>query len=1446
LGSGLRHRTALFAFITCSTWATSAWAATRTWVGLDVDDDNWSSTANWSGSTVPVAGDAVVFDSNTAENCDIDTAVATLASITITTYTGSIREIDSTPRSINTTGAVSVGCSTCTFTMPKGMAVGGLLTVSGGTFNAGSGALAARGGITISGGTFNASTSSITVSGVFTYSSGTFDAGTGTINLRSGANRTHPFGGAIFYDVVTADPAGPGTTGLVGYWKLDEAAGTTAADSSGSGITLNWQATPAIGGGTGAPLLFTNSHYYNFDIADFLEYDSGSAGGLASTVLEPSGKNWTLSAWYAPEAMDDNGTDIVTAGDDFFIRVNATGTNLGTPNVTMRRSTSGWETCTAQNLIKTNDGTNAWHHLAATNDGSNLSIWLDGVKTTCAYSGFTQSYTGRYFRIGRNGNTSMSYDVDGSIDDVRVYSRALSDDEVRVLFAGGGTAVGSIVHTASQALTVENDLTIRSNNTVTLQDNLTVGGILTVNGTLNPAASKVLYAGSVTMGGSGSFTPSGAAGTMIYGNTSSVTLNQTSFNTVRFESMSEPNLVGYWKLDEGSGSLTYDWSGQGNNGVLKSGATWQTTPSSLTGYKVSFNDTAAGSFDGVNDNIEFSSTFHNPVTFAAWIYRTGDGSTTFPRVVTVPSARLYLTTVSSGSTGGVGFLQDCSSGSDGNWQANGSPYTYNAWHHIAATYDGSSTGNTPAIYIDGVAVTVSVSAAASQVCLTGSGTSYIGAGVNNPPAAIANFFQGYIDDVRIYDAALTAAQIKNLYNGGYSGRATVPTWTLSAATTANAGFHVDHGTVDTSTHTLTAANTDATQVASVTTGTLKLGSSTSTAFKGGLTINGAGTLSMNTNNATAQIGASKVLTMNGTLDASTSGLTRSIKSVSGNYTFSIGSTTTATPTLNINGLQVQNTDVNGMYINSTGASGPVTTITRFDNVAFSSGSSTMGATLLNIYATTLYLSCNACTFNRNGMASGASGSFNVKIAGDNSSANGETRAVFGNTTCKDTSGATETCEPSDSDNDTGDDGVADSTGGGVAQFVKQAYFESAGTIAGFPTASFSWTNFAYWRSYSAFNNDDGAGNNKVYARDDTNSSSVAYTYTIDTTTYGTIVGAPRWDMESSTHCVYFLTTKGYVFKLTDDGSTLALASGYPYRHTTGGTSATGTSSLVMDATSLYWAGKDGAGARKMFRVTRSSGALNGTPRAISADINGGLAIAAVSSTNYLFGASDLITTSAKVYKMSTDLATEFGSMAGTQATTSISGRLSIWNGKIYFAEDKGKIWAIDTTDSLATQWSYQDTGNGHGACSASSDCTVKALYLDPKPGKVYFGDQDGHVYVVASGAVYYSGFPWRPTGGSTTDPFVTAPVYVTGLGGANAGVIAIGSSTGKVFFIDQKNLAMTPAPALIRMYHVGSAVSAIAYRATNSSSGTFLVSTANGKTFYIDSADVADPTPTSN
>ena len=1034
---------------------------------------------------------------------------------------------------------------------------------------------------------------------------------------------------------------------------------------------------------------------------------------------------------------------------------------------------------------------------------------------------------------------------------------------------------GTITPSAGKTLQITGNYS-QSRGTMNAAASTLVGGTFTLDGTstatFNAGSGTVIIDGAYTQS-TGTTTFNGNTAYIVFGdtmtksagtftpNTSSILLAGTtnanvplgSFSTLRIEDPTESHLVAHFKLDEATGISVHDYSGNALDATIAGSTlpTWKTT--SLQG--LDFNNRSALTFvytgTDLNQAVSFTTTTNwNPITVAAWIYiPSADDGQGNPRIVDLPHFRVYTNASSK-----IGVYSDrmgaaCYGGSgtgDGNWQTS-TAYTRDAWHHVAVTYTAESASpytNLPKVYLDGaliasVAGDYSLNTAPTVTTLCAAGTGTIGN--SNPNADNLN---GSVDDVRIYDTELSLSQIQNLHNGGYANpTGSTRTSTLTAVTTVSSLLSLYRGTLLTGSNNLTAS--DGTQAATFDLGGLTVGAATAR-FDGGATFNDNTTLTMKTSGGVVSIGSGKTLTVNSTLDASDSTAVPTIQAVSGNYAFAIGSTSTATPTLNINGLNVSGTDTNGMYINSYGAAGPVTTFTKFDSLHFSAGVNTSGATLLRIYATSLYLTSNGSSFNRNNMHAT---SYNVKLTGDNSSANGETRAIFGNTTCTSNANASETCESNDSDNDSTNDGVADSTGGGVVQFVKQAYSESQGSIQGFPTASFNWSTFAYWRTYAAFNNDDGANTNTLYARDDSGSSA-AYTWSIPASE-GTFVGAPRWDMESGTHYVFIVTSSGYVYKLTDNGTSLAVVSGYPYHNTTGGASATATSPLVMDSTSLYFSGKDGGGSnRKIFRVTRSSGALNGTPKAVSADINGGLAMATVSATPYLFAASNLNGMNGKVYKLSTDLATEYGSSNGQQSTTNISGRLSIYSNVIYFAEDKGKIWGIDTTDNLATVWSYQDTGSGHGACSSSSDCTVKALYLEPKSGRVYYGDQDGHIYIVTrngAGGSLYSGYPVRPTGGSTTDPFVTPPVYLNGAAagsGTNPGVIAIGSSTGKVFFMDQQN--GSAAPALIRMFHTGSAVSAIAYRYASSSAGVFMVSTANGRTLYIDSADVVDPTPNNN
>ena len=71
---------------------------------------------------------------------------------------------------------------------------------------------------------------------------------------------------------------------------------------------------------------------------------------------------------------------------------------------------------------------------------------------------------------------------------------------------------------------------------------------------------------------------------------------------------------------------------------------------------------------------------------------------------------------------------------------------------------------------------------------------------------------------------------------------------------------------------------------------------------------------MNTASGALKIGNGKTLTIDGTFDASTAGLSRSIACATASscyYGITVGSSATATPTLNIDGLTISQLDTNG-------------------------------------------------------------------------------------------------------------------------------------------------------------------------------------------------------------------------------------------------------------------------------------------------------------------------------------------------------------------------------------------------------------------------------------------------------------------------------------------------------------------------------------------------------
>ncbi|MEO8637464.1 MAG: LamG-like jellyroll fold domain-containing protein [Candidatus Taylorbacteria bacterium] len=90
-----------------------------------------------------------------------------------------------------------------------------------------------------------------------------------------------------------------------------------------------------------------------------------------------------------------------------------------------------------------------WHHLVGMYDGSKVSIWVDGVKKSEAAASGTTDANSKSVII--NNIFGPNWVFNGSIDEVRIYSRALSAQEITELLnavgGGGGTAVNGLCST---------------------------------------------------------------------------------------------------------------------------------------------------------------------------------------------------------------------------------------------------------------------------------------------------------------------------------------------------------------------------------------------------------------------------------------------------------------------------------------------------------------------------------------------------------------------------------------------------------------------------------------------------------------------------------------------------------------------------------------------------------------------------------------------------------------------------------------------------------------------------------------------------------------------------------------------------------------------------------------------------------------------------------------
>lgn len=226
------------------------------------------------------------------------------------------------------------------------------------------------------------------------------------------------------------------SSSLVGHWRLDETTGTTAVNTVAPGTndgTVNGTDfdTDSVAGVSGTAINFDDSTHF-VEVTNDPIFNSSQA---------------SVSLWFKTQ------TPISIPATNRVLFSKSTGG--GFPNDVGNSQIIIWHsTATAANQIAfvVDDSTgsgrrassgiipeaNRWYHVVGTYDGTNINVYVDGILSASQTSDTGLTNVGD-IQIGSDGTTPA---LDGEIDDVRIYNRALSEAEVGQLYAltGGGAA----------------------------------------------------------------------------------------------------------------------------------------------------------------------------------------------------------------------------------------------------------------------------------------------------------------------------------------------------------------------------------------------------------------------------------------------------------------------------------------------------------------------------------------------------------------------------------------------------------------------------------------------------------------------------------------------------------------------------------------------------------------------------------------------------------------------------------------------------------------------------------------------------------------------------------------------------------------------------------------------------------------------------------------------
>jgi alpha-L-arabinofuranosidase len=207
-------------------------------------------------------------------------------------------------------------------------------------------------------------------------------------------------------------------------------------------------------------------------------------------------------------------------------------------------------------------------------------------------------------------------------------------------------------------------------------------------------------------------------------------------------------VAAHWAFDEGTGTTAADSSGNNHTGTLGANATWAT--GEVGPHSVSFNGTGNGNVDVPGPVVDTSQSF----TVSAWVKL--NSMSGYQTVVSIDGGQVsgfYLQL--RGDTGTFGFTRLATDSTGARATVSGASVgpLLGTWYHLVAVQDSAAA--TIQLFVNGAPQPAMAYGAPWKA----TGDTLIGRGKFGNPA---DFVNGAVDDVQMWNGALSASQIAGL------------------------------------------------------------------------------------------------------------------------------------------------------------------------------------------------------------------------------------------------------------------------------------------------------------------------------------------------------------------------------------------------------------------------------------------------------------------------------------------------------------------------------------------------------------------------------------------------------------------------------------------------------------------------------------------------------------